>query len=274
MTAAIDVNAYVRRIGYQGEGTPTLETLRALVLRHTEAIPFENLDPLLGRPVRLDLPSLERKLVHSGRGGYCFEHNLLLRHALEALGFPVVGLAARVLWDAPEGAITPRSHMLLRVDLDDGVYLADVGFGGQSPTGPLRLEPDAEQETPHEPFRLLQAGEEFVLQARIRGAWKPLYRFDLREHHLIDYEVSNWFVSTHPGSHFVTGLLAARAAAGCRYTLLNNELAVHELGGGTGRRVLTSAAELREVLEGPLRLTLPEVPELDATLARLAARSG
>ncbi|MEI4902561.1 arylamine N-acetyltransferase, partial [Klebsiella pneumoniae] len=80
----------------------------------TESIPFENLDPLLRRPMRLDAASLEQKLVRGGRGGYCFEQNLLLRHALEGIGFTVAGLAARVVWNQPEGAILPRTHMLLR----------------------------------------------------------------------------------------------------------------------------------------------------------------
>src|SRR4051812_12177646 len=170
MGAAIDLGAYFRRIGYSGERAPTRETLRVLHRRHAEAIPFENLDPLLGRPVRLDASSLEQKMVRDGRGGYCFEQNLLFFHALKALGFSVLGLAARVLWNVPEGVITPRSHMLLRVDVGDEPYIADVGFGGQVLTGPLRLEPDTEQATPHEPFRLLRAGEGFVLQSRVRGA--------------------------------------------------------------------------------------------------------
>lgn len=275
MTEAIDIDidAYFRRIGYAGERTPTLHTLRTLVVRHTEAIPFENLNPLLKWSVRLDATSLEQKLVRDGRGGYCFEQNLLLRHVLEGLGFPVVGLAARVLWNTPEGAIPPRTHMLLRVEVGGEPYVADVGFGGQTLTGPLRLEPDTEQATPHEPFRLLQAGEEFVMQSNIRGTWKPLYRFDLQEQHLADYEVGNCHVSTHPDSLFVTGLMAGRAAPGRRYALWNNELAVHDLNGGTEHRVLTSAAELRETLEGSFRLTLPAGPGLDAALERLTARS-
>src|SRR4051812_18295608 len=105
MTAEVDIDAYLRRIGYEGGCAPTLDTLRAVILRHTESIPFENLDPLLGRPVDLDAPALERKLVSEGRGGYCFEHNVLLRHVLEGLGFPVVGLSARVVWNAPEGLV-------------------------------------------------------------------------------------------------------------------------------------------------------------------------
>jgi len=267
MTAAIDLDAYFQRIGHAGERTPTLDTLRALHVRHTEAIPFENLNPLLKWPVRLDAPSLEQKLVRDGRGGYCFEQNLLFGHVLKALGFPVTGLAARVHW---ESAITARTHMLLRVDLNDQPYLADAGFGAQTLTGPLRLEPDTEQTTPHEPFRLLRAGEEFEMQSKIRGIWKPLYRFDLQKQHLLDYEVYNWYTSTHPDSLFVNGLLAARPAPDRRYALRNNELAVHYMNGGTERRVITSAAELRETLEGAFRLTLPEAPDLDAALARLS----
>jgi N-hydroxyarylamine O-acetyltransferase len=273
MAAEIDIDAYFVRIGYTGERTPTLGTLRALHRQHTEAIPFENLNPLLRWPVRLDASSLEQKLVRDGRGGYCFEQNLLFLHVLKALGFPVRGLGARVLWNAPEGAITPRTHMLLRVDLGGEPYIADVGFGAQVLSGPLRLEPDTEQATPHEPFRLLRAGEEFVMQSKIREDWRPLYRFDLQEQHLPDYEVSNWYVSSHPDSHFLSGLIAGRTAPGRRYALRNNELAVHHLNGNTERRVLTSAAELRETLEGPFCLTLPDAPGLDAALARVIARS-
>lgn len=97
-TATIDLDAYFKRIGYEGVRQPTLDTLMAIQLRHTETIAFENLNSLMGWPVRLDAESLQQKLVRDGRGGYCFEHNLLLKHALDALGFRVTGLAARVLW--------------------------------------------------------------------------------------------------------------------------------------------------------------------------------
>ncbi|MGH8653734.1 MAG: arylamine N-acetyltransferase family protein [Gammaproteobacteria bacterium] len=113
-----DLDAYLERIGYTGDRAPTLATLAAIHVRHTEAIAFENLNPLMGWPIRLDMESLQQKMVRDGRGGYCYEHNLLLKHALDALCFRVTGLLARVLWRAPEGAVTPRSHMLLRVDLD------------------------------------------------------------------------------------------------------------------------------------------------------------
>jgi N-hydroxyarylamine O-acetyltransferase len=275
MATSIDLDAYFQRIGFAGDRLPTLDTLRAILARHPEAIPFENLNPLLGWPVPLDASSLEQKLMRDGRGGYCFEQNLLLRDVLEALGFSVVGLAARVLWNAPEGAVTARSHMLLEVDLGGQFYIADVGFGGQCLTGPLRLEPEIEQATPHEPFRLLSAGDEctvaFVLQSKIAGTWKSLYRFDLQPQELIDYEVSNWYVSTHPRSHFVTSLVAARVAPGRRFALRNNELAIHDLQYGTERRVFDDASDLRQTLEDTFRLTLPDAPELDAALARITS---
>ena len=164
--------------------------------------------------------------------------------------------------------------MLLRVELNEKPYLADVGFGILTPTGPLRLEPDIEQATPHEPFRLIRAGQEFVMQAKIREDWKTLYRFDLQEQLLPDYEVGNWYVSTHPDSIFVTGLMAARPATDRRYALRNNEFAAHDLNGSTERRVLTSVVELREILENAFCITLPDVPELDSALARLTAQAG
>ena len=291
MTTAIDLDAYFDRIGYTGGRAPTLDTLRAIHLRHPQSIPFENLDPLLGRAVRLDARSIEQKLVFDGRGGYCFEHNLLLSHALKALGFQITLLAARVLWNVPGGvdAIRPRSHMLLLVDLEDGPFIADVGFGGLTLTGPLRLLPDTEQATPHEAFRLVTSSpaveaagppstgfhppsrtrDAFVLQARLDDGWKPLYRFGLEEQLLPDYEVTNWYLSNHPESQFVTGLMAARPELDRRYALRNNRLTVHHRNGHTEQRELASAAELRQTLENDFRLRLPDVPNLDAALARL-----
>ena len=133
----LDLDSYFARIGHDGPRAPTLETLRELQRKHPLAIPFENLDTLSGTPVRLDLESLERKLVRGRRGGYCFEQNLLLKHVLTRLGFDVVALAARVVWERPAGEPRPRSHMVLLVSLGGRRYLCDVGFGGLTPTGPI-----------------------------------------------------------------------------------------------------------------------------------------
>jgi N-hydroxyarylamine O-acetyltransferase len=266
--STFDLSAYFARIGYDGPRTATLETLRAIQLLHPQAIAFENLDPLLGRSPRLDIGSLRQKLVHSRRGGYCFEQNALFGHALRALGFRVTGLAGRVVWNRPDETPPPRSHMILRVEIDGVAWLADVGFG-LSPTGPLLFEPNLEQQTPHEPFRLTTDGGQFTLQAKLLGKWQSFYRFDLQVQEEVDYEVANHYVSTWPTSHFVTSLIAARAAPGRRYGLRGNQLSIRPLSGAGEQRVLESAAEMRGALSDLFGIAVPEPERFDATVARL-----
>jgi N-hydroxyarylamine O-acetyltransferase len=267
----IDLDAYFARIDYSGPCTAKLATLAAIHRLHPQAIAFENLNPLLGLGVRLDLQSIQAKLVGEQRGGYCFEHNLLFAAVLEQLGFGVTRLAARVLWGQPDDAKTARSHMLLAVDVEGRRYIADVGFGGQVLTGPLLLEPDIEQATPHEPFRLTECDEHLRLQSRVGDAWQTLYRFDLIEAFQADYEVSNYYLSTNPSSHFVTGLIAARTDPGTRYAIRNHRLAIHHVGAASEQRMLTSVRELRTVLAEQFRLTVPETPHTDEILGRVIA---
>jgi N-hydroxyarylamine O-acetyltransferase len=266
---SFDLEAYCRRVGYDGPRVPTLETLQALHALHPAAIPFENLDPWLGMPVLLDITSLQRKLVDSKRGGYCYEHNLLFKSALEAIGFAVTGLAARVLWGRAADAVTPRTHMLLLVEVEDEQYLADVGFGGQTLTVPLQLELDVAQPTPHESFRLTEYNGDFLLQTYIRDTWQPLYRFDLQRQELVDYELASWYLSHHPQSPFVAGLRVARAVPGKRFNLLGNELMTHTLGAQSTKRRLSSADELSETLETVFGIALPQHPQLASRLQRL-----
>jgi N-hydroxyarylamine O-acetyltransferase len=268
-TPAIDLRAYLRRIGYAGDPTPSYETLCAIHERHATAIAFENLSPFLRHPVLLDPEHLQQKLVLGGRGGYCFEQNGLLRAALVQIGFRVTGLAARVMWNVPDGVATARGHMLLKVDIDGQPYIADVGFGGLTLTAPLRLEPAVEQPTPHELFRLVAAGDAYIMQASLHGEWRPLYRFDLHEQLAPDYEVTNWYLSNHPGSHFVTSLIAARPDRGCRYALRNDQLTVHYLDGSSDRRRLADAGEIRAALGDLFRLAVPAGEEVDRALQRL-----
>jgi N-hydroxyarylamine O-acetyltransferase len=266
MMSDFDLSAYLARIRYTGDTAPTEETLRAVHLLHPQAIPFENLDVLLRRPLRLDPASLQHKLVAEGRGGYCFEHNLLFGHALRAMGFDVTWLAGRVLWNMPEGVVNARTHMLLLVRIGGEQCLADVGFGGLTLTAPLRLQADIEQPTPHELFRLRPYGEGLVMEASIGGAWKALYRFDLSEQVQADYDMASWFLCHYPESPFLRGVVAARVDGGRRYVLRNNDLGTHEAG-RTDRRPLVTVAELKTVLTGLFAIRLPDAPELDAVLA-------
>jgi len=271
---SIDLAAYFERIGFSGPArpAPTLDTLRALHLLHPQAIPFENLDVLIGRPVRLDLESVQRKLVESRRGGYCYEHNLLFRSVLQTLGFRVRSFAGRVLWgrDAPE--MPARTHMLLLADLDEGTFLTDVGFGGMTLSAPLALQTGLEQITPHGAFRLDDAGGEppaYILQALVNGAWTRVYRFDLDPQYDADYEMANYFVSAYPQSIFLHNLLAARLAPGKRFGLFNRRFSAHDEREGSDHRELESVTDLRRVLENELGIRLPDDAGLDAALARL-----
>lgn len=261
-----DLDAYFARIGYGGPTDSSLDTLRSLHLAHPQAIAFENIDALMGVSVGLDPASLQDKIFRRGRGGYCFEHNLIFMHALGALGFNVSGLAARVLWGQPDDAVTARSHMLLRVDLDGKIYVADVGFGGLTLTAPLLLEPDLQQPTPHEAFRIVEGADHFRLQANIGDDWRTLYRFDMQRAYEVDYQVSSHFLSTHPTSHFLSTLVAARALPDRRYALRNNRLSTHHLGGRTEQREIASAAELADMLENQLAIVIPDRAAFEARL--------
>jgi N-hydroxyarylamine O-acetyltransferase len=267
--ASISLPAYLERIAYAGEVTPTMQTLEAIILQHACTIPFENLNPLLRWPVKLDVLSLQQKMIFDKRGGYCFEHNLLLSHALRAIGFEVSWLSARVLWNRAEGVVSPRTHMLILIKLDDDNYIADVGFGGLTLTGPLILIPDIEQATPHEPFRLIQEGEEYTLEAKVKEEWKALYCFSLQEQLLPDYEATSWYLCNYPESHFIKTLRAARAAAGYRYALNNNEFAIHQLNGGTERKILSGVEEISDVLQNTFLIQLPDTPELKKVVERV-----
>jgi N-hydroxyarylamine O-acetyltransferase len=245
-----DLPAYLRRIGYDGAREPTRAVLAKLVLRHAASIPFENIDALIGRRPSLDPADVERKLVHDGRGGWCFEQNLLFGNALRALGFEVGDLSARVLWNRPVDAITARTHRMLVVKIDGREWLVDVGFGGQMLTGVLDLHSEAEQQTPHEPFRLRRVGEDRILESLVAGEWKALCRFDLQRHLPIDFEAANYQLSHDPASHFTWGLGVSRVVAEGRHVLRGHELGFHRLGGESSRRTLDSAekiAALREV---------------------------
>nr|WP_274636248.1 arylamine N-acetyltransferase [Microbacterium bovistercoris] len=263
----LDLDRYLDRIGYSGTREATRQVLDEIIARHTTAIPFENLDPFLGTPNRLDLESLQRKLVDRGRGGYCFEHNLLLRAVLLSLGFAVRSLSARVLWRADPETVNPRSHMLLVVSVGDEQRIADVGFGGMVLTTSLALQTDAAQPTPLEPFRLVQHADEYILQALIGPEWHPLYRFDLQAQLPVDYEAPNWYLSTSPHSRFVTALAAARATSERRYALAGRRLTTHTPGQPSQSRILEDVAQLRAVLAEQFQLDTDGL-DLDTAFAR------
>ena len=170
MSNEFRLSNYLTRIGVRGPIEPGLATLSAIHAAHVDAIPFEGFDPLLRRPVKLDLASVQEKLVDGRRGGYCFEQNVLFKAALEAIGFKVTGLGGRVRWmSPPDSPLGPREHMMLKVDLPDGPYLADVGFGACVLDAPLQLKTGIEQRTPMGTFVLGETGRPLLAERKTAG---------------------------------------------------------------------------------------------------------
>ncbi len=243
---AFDLDAYLHRIGISGR--PSLAELHRA---HVTSIPFENLDPHRGVPVSLQPEALERKLVAGGRGGYCFEHNLLLAAATRALGAEVELLLARVRVGRPAGTPRPRTHLVLRVRCQGAVWLADVGFGNGTLLEPIPFGPGDVHEQAGWQVRVVQDGSEHVLQNAGEAGWADLYGFIPEPVPEIDVETSNWFTSTHPRSPFVRGLMiAAQRPDGSRESLTDwGELALTVE--RPGERVVTSIAreQIPELLE-------------------------
>ena len=254
MTDRLDLDAYLERVGYRGPRDASAETLRALHLAHATSIPFENLDILLGRSIRLDLESLQHKLIAGRRGGYCFEQNLLFGVVLEALGFDVTLLSARVRYGAT--VVRPRTHMLLLVTRADGRWIADVGFGGEGLLRPVPLAIDTESPQFRWTYRLVEEGRSYVLQTRRADGWLDMYAFTLEPHERVDYEVSNHYTSTHPTSPFRMMPIVQRPSPEARYILRDRELTID-----TGDRVTTRTVadeELLDVLRETFGLDLPD----------------
>jgi len=260
---------YLQRLGYDMTPPPSLETLRQLQLRHTGVFPFENLTTLSGQPVLIDLASIEHKVLHQGRGGYCYELNHLFLVLLQELGFDAQGISGRVVMGQPEGAWTARTHRLSLVTLDGVRYITDVGFGGMVPTAPLKLDTDAEQSTPHEPYRIDRHVDGYTLRAKVEDEWRPMYIFDLQRQEDIDYAVGNWYVSTSPDSPFIQRLMVARTGDGSRHTLNNGSFAIHRIGHESERRQVADVEELVALLKGEFGIQVPANEPLKQVLGRL-----
>jgi arylamine N-acetyltransferase len=270
----MDLSRYFDRIDYRGPADPTLEVLQDLMTAHIRTIPFENLDPILGVPVDdLSAAALTDKLVHRGRGGYCYEQNGLMGYVLTEIGFRVRRLAGRVIWMlGPDAPLPAQTHTVLAVRFPgaQATYLVDVGFGGQTPTSPIRVEIGGIQQTTREPYRLEDRRDGLVLQAEVRGDWQDLYEFSTRTQPQIDLTVGSWYVSTHPKSHFVTGLLVAMVTDDARYNLSGRNLAIHR-DGETEKVLLDGAAAVLDTLRDRFGINIDDAGERRAVEARIDA---
>jgi N-hydroxyarylamine O-acetyltransferase len=247
-SAELDLDAYTERTGYRGPLEPTAATLRELHRRHVEAIPFENLEIMLGRPVNLDLASLQAKLVRHRRGGYCYEHNLLFAAVLERLGYAVTGLSARVTMGT--GKPRPPTHMCIRAEADGVAWLADVGFGGGGLLEPIPMRPGqrTSQGAGAWQYELAdQGGGTWALRSLRPQGWLELYTFTCEARLPVDYQVFNWYTSTHPRSPFTQRPVVQKTGDTLRRSLIGGDLTLIRPGWASGTRPV-APADLPEVL--------------------------
>ena len=213
----MELGPYLNRIGVGASLAPDLETLCRLHAAHVAAIPFENLDILLGRGISLDPARLHDKLVVERRGGYCFEQNSLFLAILREVGFTALPMEARVR--SGSTTLRPRTHMVLTVQLDGESWLADVGFGGDGLLEPVRVDDAAPVSCTGLTHRVITENKLRVLQLRHGDVWEDQYAFALEPVYPVDFEMANWYTSTYPQSPFVRTLTVQRTTRDARYIL-------------------------------------------------------
>jgi N-hydroxyarylamine O-acetyltransferase len=276
----LDLDAYLHRIGYHGaagsagSAGPSEATLAALHRAHLAAIPFENLNLMLGRGISVDLESIQAKLVDAKRGGYCYEHGQLFGAALERLGFQVDRLLARV---GPDGEpVRPRTHLTLRVRANAGIWLADVGFGN-SPPGPLSLDgprSSGPQDLDGWIYEIVadetrDSDSTWKLRELQGGEWVSLYRYEDQPAYPPDVVMSNHYTATYPESWFTWQPIVARRDPDAMHSIVGRVYTITRPGHVKTRRTLTDA-EFAAALSEIFGLTFTD----DELAALVAAPTG
>ena len=203
------LNDYVARVGLLSTPAVGSDGVRALHRAHRQTFLFENLTIQTGGRISLALSDLEAKFLDRGGGGYCFEHNTLFAAALRELGVDSTTLLGRVRRGPPHRWC--RTHMVLRLHIDGGEWLADVGFGGIGLLDPMPLRDGATAAQGGLLYRLRREAELWVLSARDRVGEFDLYEFTDDPQTPWDVEVANHFTATHPESLFRKTLTIQRA---------------------------------------------------------------
>ncbi len=256
---SLDVDAYLDRIGHP-RVPPSADGLRSLHEAHVRAIPFENVDVVLGTHPGLQLDIISDKLVRRSRGGYCYEHALLFAAVLEHLGFAVQRRIARVQPNRPG----PRTHMMSAVGVDGVDHLVDVGFGAGM-LYPMPLQDGVVVDQAGWEHRLTRDRGRWTLSKRVEDRWEALHAFDDTPQRPIDYEVAHHYTSTHPRSPFTGQLTVMRLDHGVSRRLVGDELTV-EYADGRSERSTVAPDRLDATLRG-LDIVL-EADELHALAVR------
>ncbi len=251
----IDLEAYFARIGYHGGREVSLETLRGLHRAHNRSITWEILDGVLDNRLDLTIDHIQRKIVTAGRGGCCLESNILFAAALEQLGFPVVRHIARVRRGNPK--IRTRSHVVPIVEVEGELWMADPGFGDESPLEPIRFQDGAHLTVADWVWRLDLDGTEWVLRSMHADGWFDVYAWAMEHHHPIDFHMINHFSYVDPDSVFLNRIVVQRGDEQARYVLRDDTLVTTDPD-GTVKTERLSPPKVVEAIRGLFNIRLSD----------------
>ena len=257
---SLDLDRYFERIGWGGDTRPTLDTLMGLLKAHMLSIPFENLDVLLRRPVRLDLDAIQAKLVVARRGGYCFEHTTLFAAVASRLGFDNTLHSARVVLFTPRTQ-SERAHMFLTAKLAEGTFVVDPGFGGPAALFPMPLPESGTRPSEDETHWMVRDGDRWVLRARADDGAADAWVSTLEEDYPVDFEMANHFTSSHPASPFISSLMMGLFTQDGRVTLMNRSFTIRK-NGVTASGLLPDRTALRAFVSEHFGFDLPDIERL------------
>ena len=242
----MDLDKYFKRIGYSGGTAPTLETLAALHTAHVFSIPFENLDVYEGRAVSLEPGAIFEKLVTRRRGGYCYEMNTLFASVLRQMGFNATDILARA---SNGGAYSAKLHHAIMVRLGDSLYLADVGYGSEGISAPLKLEFCTEQRQFADVYRFTRDNNlGCVLERGAGDGFISMYAFKFEEALPVDIELAHYYSATHAESFFRAAPFCTMPNPSGRVTLKPSLLKIRE-NGDTRECEVAGEVEFKVLLE-------------------------
>lgn len=265
MLTTPQLHSYLDRLSCQGDLRPGLPLLTRLHQAHLQQIPFENLDIRLGIPINLAPDALFQKILNDRRGGFCYELNYAFSLLLTQLGFQVRLIAAEVY--NGHGYGPAFDHLLLAVGLEDGCWIADVGFGVCFRT-PLRIGGEGIVELKTTYSLQQDPDRRWVLyQAREGQPLQPQYRFALQGYELTAFLPMCRYQQTSPDSHFTQKSICSVATPQGRISLSNDKCIVTT----DGRRQVSglhNAAEYRTALQTHFKMTLPPDARIDRLLSQ------
>ena len=223
----LEISKYLNRIQVDNCNLD-VEGLTKLQENHMQYIPFENLDIIVGRDIELNNEHLFDKIISRKRGGYCFELNTLYSELLNSLGFLSKPVLGRV-WLSNPKRIPPRNHLAHLVKLDGSTYITDVGFGGLISSIPLDINISSAVNDKDGLVKVSQFGKhQYMIQRHNEKEWTNLYSFENIEISEEDIAISNYYMSTHPNSHFYHHRFVGRSTQEGRIGLFNNKISIRK----------------------------------------------